>query len=249
MLRSVLSSSPFDRVAEEYDNYWTNTPSGVEQRRAVWRAIDPYFRGLESVLDLGCGTGADALHLKTLGVSTYAIDASAAMVVRARALGVNAHHRSIEDLATVSFRFDGAISNFGALNCIPSLASVAVALRRLIRPGGPVALCLIGPACFWESAYFLARGHLKKAVRRMNGVATSSLGIAVRYPSHAAVLSAFRVGFRLIHFEGIGFCVPPSYVRIPKTFVRFASVVDRHVAHLPPFRSLSDHRLYLFERV
>jgi SAM-dependent methyltransferase len=241
--------SPFDQIADSYDRSWTDAPSGSEQRRAVWRAIDPYFRGLRTALDLGCGTGTDALHLASLGVSTYAVDSSSAMVAQARSRGVDAHQLSIEKLDSLPLKVDGALSNFGAFNCVRSLVGAAASLTRLVRQGGPLALCLIGPLCLWETVHYLATGNIRKAFRRLHGTASSSLGVTVHYPSHDAVLSAFQIGFRLVRFEGIGLCVPPSYVPASQSFVRRAAAVDRSLAHRPLFRMMADHRLYLFERL
>src|ERR1700691_1229448 len=115
----------FNRLAEAYDDVWTNTAIGAQQRIAVWRRIDPLFSKGDRVLDLGCGTGVDAQHLKENGVEPYGIDSSAAMVQKAQSRGVNAHQRPIEELANLRLEFDGAISNFGALNCVQSMPDTA----------------------------------------------------------------------------------------------------------------------------
>ena len=70
----------FDRVAPRYDELWTNTDVGRLQREAVWRHIDPLFRAGSRIVDLGCGTGADAVHLSGAGVHVSAFDASREMV-------------------------------------------------------------------------------------------------------------------------------------------------------------------------
>src|SRR5579859_3436578 len=100
-----MLAAPFDRIAESYDSTWTTTAAGTSQRDAVWRIVDPLFAGGSHILDIGCGTGADAVHFTSRGVRVTAIDPSAAMVAIACAKGVDARHIAIEELDGT---FDGA---------------------------------------------------------------------------------------------------------------------------------------------
>ncbi len=81
-------TTPFDALAHSYNALWSETARGRDQRTAVWREIDGLFRPGDRVLDLGCGTGDDALHLAGLGVEVFGIDASAQMVEIARSRDV-----------------------------------------------------------------------------------------------------------------------------------------------------------------
>jgi ubiquinone/menaquinone biosynthesis C-methylase UbiE len=246
----VVQQTAFDKVAPHYDAIWSDTPVGRAQRQAVWTCIDPLFKSGDVVLDLGCGTGVDALHLKSRGASAYGIDQSSRMVEVARRRGVNANCCPIEHLEYFDLRPDGVLSNFGALNCLASLSTVANALGGMVRPGGHLALCFLGRVCAWEIAYYLLKGRVRKAFRRLRGQADSSIGTTVFYPSSKAVISAFRNDFRLVGIYGIGLTVPPSYVTIFTDWeVQQLSALDRLFADKPIFRSLADHRLYILKRV
>src|SRR4051812_42904351 len=155
----------FDAIAEDYDDLWSNTAAGYCQRRAVWDVILPLFRRGHRVLDVGCGTGADAVSLMASGVEVLGVDASVEMVRVARSKGVRAEHLAAEELHKLEGTFDGAISNFGALNCVPTLEAVAKQLARLVKRGGYVVLCYMGKFCVWETAHYLRRGQLTKAAR------------------------------------------------------------------------------------
>jgi hypothetical protein len=74
-----------------------------------------------------------------------------------------------EDLAQLGGRFDGAISSFGALNCVENLPAVARSLAALVRPGGRVGICLLGRFCAWETLYYAVRLQWSEAVRRWSG--------------------------------------------------------------------------------
>jgi ubiquinone/menaquinone biosynthesis C-methylase UbiE len=247
------SAAVFDRVAARYDALWTTTAIGRAQRNLVWRNVDAGFQPGERILDIGCGTGEDAAHFAARGVTVYATDASPAMVQVAQARGgFTAVVRSAEELAQIGGTFDGAISNFGALNCVEDLPAVAGSLAGLVRPGGRVAICLLGRFCAWETWYYGVRLQFGKAFRRLVGLAlacpSEELSLTVYYPTVAEIRAAFAPGFELQRWTGIGLCVPPSYVKLPVALVGVLAACDRRLARLPLLRGMADHRLFLLVR-
>jgi ubiquinone/menaquinone biosynthesis C-methylase UbiE len=242
-------SSPFDQIASSYDEMWTSTAIGHAQRAAVWRVLDSLFEPGDHVLDLGCGTGADARHLMASEVRVTAIDQSAEMARIAREKGVDARQLSIEDLAAVAGPFDGAFSNFGALNCVAEMSSAARELGRLIRPGSRLAICLMGRFCLWETAWYLYRGQPRKAFRRWLGSGEASLGLTVHYPSVREIVAAFRPDFALESWSGVGLAVPPSFVTgYSARAIERLSRIDDRVRRCPLLRAAADHRLFVFVR-
>ena len=250
MTAASAFESAFDRLAVRYDELWTNTTAGRLQREAVWRHLAPLFRGGENILDLGCGTGEDALHLEREGVCVQAFDGSAAMAQVARQRGVPATVLRLEDLGQLEGNFDGALSNFGALNCIANLDDLRGSLARLIRPGGCLALCVIGRFCLWETLYYLTIGEFCKASRRWSGATMSaSLDLPVHYHTARRIREALDPHFTLVQSAGIGVFVPPSFVAgLSNATLTRCAAIDRRVAHLPGVRALSDHRLLIFRR-
>jgi ubiquinone/menaquinone biosynthesis C-methylase UbiE len=245
-----MHATVFDRLAESYDDVWTHSPIGRAQREAVWRQLGHIFTPGQSVLELGCGTGEDAAHLQRCGVTVVAIDSSPGMVSVARRRGVDAAVRRIEDLQLVEGMFDGAISNFGPLNCVRDLRPVAEQLARLVPSGGFLVFSIIGRFCLWETLYYLSRNDFRRAIRRWRGRATmSSDKVPIFYPSVAAIRRAFAPEFRLVHFAGIGCCIPPSYVQgIGRRQLQRLETIDRRIAGIPLLRALSDHRLLILRR-
>jgi ubiquinone/menaquinone biosynthesis C-methylase UbiE len=265
---SAAPSSPrktvaaaFDALAARYDAEWTDAPAGRAQREQVWRVVGDLFRAGERVLDLGCGTGADAVRLARRGISVHAVDVAPEMLAAARrrleAEGtgsrVRLELRALEDLAALRERgpFDGALSNFGALNCVADLPRLASDLSELVRPGGRVAVCVFGRFCLWEVLWYLARGDAARALRRRRGV-TARSGFAVFYPPVAALTAAFRPWFRCLEVRGVGVFVPPSYAaswaNLRPRLLGALDRLDRVAGRAPGLRALSDHVLVVFER-
>ena len=244
-----MMATSFDEVASSYHTLWSGTPAGGMQREAVCRRIEPLFSAGSLLLDIGCGTGDDALALQARGLRVTGIDASPQMVRTARERGVDASLRRAEDISDLHGSFDGILSNFGALNCVQDLQGMRGPLARLMRPGGWLAICLMGRVCAWESIWYLLRRDPKRATRRWSGEATSSLAARVFYPTVANVRHAFAPDFTLHSWHGIGLAVPPSYVTgfSAGAIRRFASF-DRRLASLPLLRAFSDHRLLLFRK-
>jgi SAM-dependent methyltransferase len=244
------TGAAFDDLASRYDQLWSGSTVGRLQREAVWRRLDSLFQPGESLLDLGCGTGDDALHFTGLGIRVRAIDASREMVRVARARGVDASVLGIEDLARLKGRFDGVISDFGALNCVADLNAVRHTLSSLVRPGGHLAVCVLGRFCLWEALGYSLRGNPRRAFRRWrSGRRATPLDIRVHHFSVRQLERAFHPEFSIVDWRGIGVSVPPSYVtRIPDWLLRAFGELDRRVAHWPLLRVLADHRLIVFVR-
>src|SRR3954447_12754799 len=107
----------YDTVAADYDRQLE--PAGWI-RRILWRHFDRLFKPGDKVLDLGCGTGIDAIHLARRQVRVTASDASPQMLARLRTKLVDDSVRAkvdvrlggIDDLTPeLSGPFDGIISS------------------------------------------------------------------------------------------------------------------------------------------
>jgi len=248
----ILSAGlAFDQMARKYDALWTNTLIGRAQREAVWRWIDPLFQPGDSILDLGCGTGIDAVHMMSRRLHVTGVDASAEMVSVARASGVEAQQLALENLDRLDGVYDGVISNFGVLNCIDDLQALGVQLGRLTRPSACLAVCIMGPVCLWETCHYLKRSRPRKAFRRWrSGGSVASMGVHLNYLTVSRIRSALQNHFKLLTWVGIGLAVPPSYILgLSASAVVRLQEVDRRLAHWPLFRMFSDHRLLLFRRI
>jgi ubiquinone/menaquinone biosynthesis C-methylase UbiE len=254
MSESLVSPSDhaaayFDQLAPRYDALWTNSLAGRLQRAAVWRHLDPLIRRGDRVLDIGCGTGEDALHLAGLGAQVLALDVSPEMVRVARGKGVNARVLPMEGIHALAVAFDLVLSNFGGFNCVTDLPTIGKTLARLVRPEGHLAICLMGRFCLRESAHYAVRGQFKKAARRWRGEMLTSAGLHVSYPTLKQVRQALSPSFDLGADVGIGVTIPPSFMEVtPAPLLNTLASLDARVASSRIGRAIGDHRLFVFRR-
>ncbi len=262
-----IYAAPFDAVAARYDETFTSSKIGQAQRRAVWKELSRVFRSGEHVLEIGCGTGIDACFLAEHRVQVTACDSSAQMIElatrRAWEKGlqklIQPTQLRAEDLSGLQVRepFQGAFSNFGALNCVEDLRQLARDLARLLRPGATALFCWMGPHCFWEVAWYLAQRDRQRAFRRFapHGL-TARLAdgafLWVHYPSVKVVARAFAPEFRLKSIRGIGVAVPPSYLESwaerHRGLLRLCEHADSLLGRCPGIRTLGDHVLVRLQR-
>lgn len=249
----------FDAVAETFDERFGGWRSVAAQRGAVRAALEAAFPPGARVLEVGGGTGEDALWLADRGREVLLTDASPAMVriAAAKLAGTSARARvaAAEGLAALDEPpMDGAFSNFAALNCVPSLDPVARGLARRVRPGGAALLVLFGPCSPGEVVVETLRGRPGAAFRRRaRGDVSARLGgreFTVRYHRPAEVARAMAPWFRPVRRLGIGVFVPPSaaepWISRHPRLLRALEALDRAAAR--QLALLGDHLLYHFER-
>ena len=264
-----MSRAAFDGAAAGYDDEFTRSAVGRLQRAAVHAHLcREVLRGGESVLELGCGTGEDALFLARQGCRVLATDASPVRLGHAaetaRAAGQVGHVRLERlDLAAPPADLAGGpvellFSNFGALNCLSQerLARLGQAAAGWVRPGGRAVLVVMPRACLVESAYFLARGRWRDARRRWDGgpveARVAGGAVATWYHAPEEVEAAFAPAFRLRDARPVGLLVPPSYLdrraaAWPRA-LRALAWLDEWLAALQPLAGLADHALIDLER-
>ncbi|WP_250404829.1 class I SAM-dependent methyltransferase [Streptomyces cellostaticus] len=95
------------------------------------------------VLDVGTGTGTAALAAGERGALVRAVDADAGMAAEARRRGVAAEVAVLPELPFPDGAFDAVVGNF-VLNHVGRPRTALAELRRVLRPGGRVAVTLWG---------------------------------------------------------------------------------------------------------
>ena len=256
----------FDSVAADYDGPRGNNDSIQDMRGEMWRWLDLTFSPGSDLIDLGCGTGLDAVHLATLGYRVTATDWSPLMVQRTgeraaaqqvadrvRAINLGAHE--LQQLPEPD-SFDGAYSNLGPLNCVPDLGHVSRECARLLKPGGVLVFTVIGRYCPWELVHYLRRGRWARAIvrfaRQMVPVGMNNHTIWTRYYTPREFYRAFWPHFTLEHYRGLCVFAPPPYLtwireRYPRLHEQLWRI-DRQVSGWPLIRMMGDHFLIVMKK-
>lgn len=262
---TIVNGAPFDALAPDYDRREIENPIRQLMRARSLSVLERSFPSRGALLDVGCGTGTEAIWLAQRGFRITAVDSSPAMlevlVRRAAAANVDISTRKLKagDLSVLveelgEGSFDGAYSSFGALNTEPSLDRSLAALSRLVRPGGRIVLSVMNRWCVAEMALMVARGRAGVAFRRLRRslmVAVGEASTEVTYPSWPQLKRALDPEFKAFNVEALTLLLLPyawpALATHGRTYGALARV-DQALAPRRPFAWLGDHLLVVAER-
>ncbi len=254
----VDSALAYDRYAARYDDILRENLINAYVRRRSLTALLSTFEPGSRLLELGCGTGDEAIELGLQGREVVALDPASAMVDVARR---KARESGVDD--RVSFRvgdasavggdwldgaqFDGAYASF-SLSYEPDLIPVAQTFGRALKEGGTVLLSAMNRCCptEWFLALMAARPQI--AFRRLRGLTFHKVGesLTLVYPRTSwQVIRPFHPVFRAVRLEALLTVLPPHYAnRVLKRWpglYRLLESVDAQISGLPLARHLGDH--------
>jgi 2-polyprenyl-3-methyl-5-hydroxy-6-metoxy-1,4-benzoquinol methylase len=254
----------FDSVAADYDGPRGNNELIQRMRVSLWETVFDKIPAGSSLLDLGCGTGIDAIEFARCGYRVAATDWSPQMVgrtkSRAATAGLESHvtatHLGIHQLDQLQDEFDGIYSNFGPFNCVPNMHSIAAECARLLRPNGHLVLSVIGRICPWEVIHYTLRGRFKRAaVRTRRGATAVGMNrhtIWTYYYLPREFYRAFAEHFVLEGYRALSLFLPPPYLvdyyRSHRRWCERLGWLDDRLGALPILRNMGDHFLIVMRR-
>lgn len=263
--RLLQTQRAFDGVADDYDGSLGNNALVQRMRERLWATVRGLAPPGSRLLDLGCGTGIDAVFLAGLGYHVVACDWASRMVARTQARAAEAglsHLVSVEMVGIHQLdllrgqRFDAIYSDLGPLNCVSNLASVARECGALLGEGGVLVASVMGRTCPLEWTYYRLRGdHARASFRSARvpvPVGLQGGTVWTRYYSPREFFRAFSTDFAMHGYCALGVFLPPPYM---------LGVYERHVAlwralawlelrlgALPLVRDLGDHFLMVVRK-
>jgi SAM-dependent methyltransferase len=256
----------FDSVAADYDGPRGNNILIQEMRAEMWQRLDATFSGASRLIDIGCGTGLDAIRMARLGHHVTATDWSPQMVLRtsdrAAREGLTNRVQAIavggQDFQRLEGEgaYDGAYSNLGPLNCVPNLDGLARECARLLKPGGRLVFTVIGRYCPWEVVHYARQRRWERVkirfARNFVPVTMNKHTIWTRYYTPREFYRAFQEHFALVHHQGLCVFAPPPYLtwareRHPRLH-EWLWRIDRRVSGWPLIRAMGDHFLIVMKK-
>jgi ubiquinone/menaquinone biosynthesis C-methylase UbiE len=260
------TQTAFDSVAADYDGARGNNALIQDMRREMWRWLDRSFAAGSRLIDIGCGTGLDAVRMAGLGHQVTATDWSPQMVQRtadraaqvqlaARVQAIAAGAQQLQRLDGDAI-YDGAYSNLGPLNCAPDLQQVSRDCARLLKPGGALVFSVIGRICPWEIAHYLRRRRWQRVklrfARGFVPVSMNQHSIWTHYYRPREFYRSFQREFTLSHYRGLCVLVPPPYLTwMHERHARWHERLwrlDRRIAGWPLLRGMGDHFLIVMRK-
>jgi len=207
------------------------------------------------VLDIGCGTGAEAAVLSKARRIVYGFDPSPSMVraARAAAPGATIIEGSVEDLGALADEqgwsdLDLVYSSLGPLNCVDDLRIVLKDAARLLHSGGYIVFSTMNRFPALEVAALAATSRLKKAYGRTRSVQDVPVGdgvIRACYHTMSDIRSALPDTARIVSSRALPLLLPPLRTarRSDPPFAPIVRSVDRALSPLWPFNRFGDHIL------
>jgi len=249
-------------------------PIGEHMREVFRRHLTTAFSRGHRVLEIGCGTGIDAVWLAQSGIDVVATDISREMVKRAEAraeslgLGNLVHARRVaaNEIEVLGEEFgpdvfDGAYCHAGALNMDPNLRNVPHQLARLMRRHALFVCSVINKTSLFEIVFYLAVLRPRKAFRRLNRVVPIPISrrdplnryaVPTRFYSPAEVGRIFAADFSVVGTQGLQVFLPPSnladeYEQLRPLFVPLEQI-EEWLSNHRPMNAWGHHTIITLQR-
>jgi ubiquinone/menaquinone biosynthesis C-methylase UbiE len=257
----------FDSASEEYDFTISHNYINTWIRKRSIRELLRYVTPDATVLEVGCGTGAEAIEISSHVSKIVATDISDRMIqillkkAEARGLkekitAIRLNASEISKVAELSGNgeVDLAYSFNGALNCEPRLEEFVNGISSVLVPGGYFVCSIRNSFCFSEALSHLAVLQFKKmAPRKKQPVMVSVGGLDVPsfYYPPTVFIEFFAKKFRLRKLIGLPAFLPPAY--LSDYYVKFkniASVLEKlelTFGRRFPFNRMGDQTLFVFQ--
>ena len=258
--------SAFNQVADTIETTAVQNPVNTWMRKTSRREILATFPPGSALVEIGCGTGADAVFLAERTYRIAAFDISDRMVeisrkrvatqkLEGRVLVWRGRLKEVADELSRSqwCPFDGAFANF-SLAYEESLREVAQTVYGLLKPRARFVFTLPNKLCVSEPAIALVRLRIRRALGRFCEPLLATIhGTTVRVHVYttARVRKILQGLFEIEATTGVPvFMPPPSFYRPALERLRASlELFDDRLATRFPWRHLGETTLFKARKV
>ncbi|MEO8211424.1 MAG: methyltransferase domain-containing protein [bacterium] len=261
----IHTKESFNKIADSFDEEDHSNAILQWMRKTVYEIYFLYFKKGDKLIELNAGTGIDAVYLASNGIKVFATDISDEMIGKLKVKISNenlngmieAENFSFDDIQNITDKnFDGAVSNFGGLNCINNFENLSESLAGRIKPGGIFIASVMNSFCPWEIFYFLMKLDHKNAFRRFHkeGIDANLSEFKVKsfYFSPKEFARQFQNDFEIEKIYTLGLFTPPPYLygiyNKAKPIVKIFMKLDNFTKGIFPFNKSGDHFVIVLKR-
>jgi len=261
----IHTKDSFNKISDSFDEEDRENAILQWMRNTVYEIYLSYFRKGDKLLELNAGTGIDAVYLASKGIKVLATDISDDMLGRLKDKIekknleelISVENLSFDDIDKISEKdFDGAISNFGGLNCINYFDKLSKSLGERIKPGGKFIAVVMNSFCPWEIFYYLLKLDPKSAFRRFNkdGIEAGLNEFKIKsfYFTSGEFADRFSKYFETEKIYSHGLFTPPPYMfgiyNRAKPLVKAFMKMDNITKGMFPLNRIGDHFIIVLKR-
>ena len=264
--RSVRDA--FDSASEEYDYTISHNNINSWIRKRSINELQRLTNASDVLLEIGCGTGSEAIQISKRVKGIVATDISEKMLdlvnrkVRAKRLDrkILAAKARASEISTVKELLPEGVARVaysfnGALNCEPDIRKVPGELSKVVGENGYFLCSIRNTLCLPEAlSHSLVFQFDKMATRKVQPamVSVGGMDIPSCYYSPSRFASIFRPQFQVRKMIGLPAFLPPAYLsdyylRTGKARLileKLEFVLGDHF----PFNRHGDQTLFVFQR-
>lgn len=260
-------SEAFDSASEEYDFTISRNYINTFVRRISIKTLLKYTKREDILLEIGCGTGKEAIEISQHVSKIYITDISEAMLKLASAkikaysldskvIPLKLRAAEVSKVREITDKkFNMIYSLNGALNCELEIERFAEGAYSLLADGGYLICSIRNKLCISEMLLHALVLQFNKATPRKKQPVMISVGgmdIPTFYYYPSEFVKRLSKYFHPVEIIGLPTLLPPAY--LSNYYVRLGRIrvlieaIEKRLASLFPLNRLGDQTLFVFKK-